>query len=47
MIKLTARQQQVLDFIRSSLEDTGFPPTRAEIAAISGTRLTTRAGLVA
>ena len=36
MIKLTARQQQVLDFIRSSLEDTGFPPTRAEIAAELG-----------
>lgn len=36
MIKLTARQQQVLDFIRSSLEDTGFPPTRAEIAVELG-----------
>ena len=36
MIKLTARQQQVLDFIRSSLEETGFPPTRAEIAAELG-----------
>lgn len=36
MIKLTARQQQVLDFIRSALEETGFPPTRAEIAAELG-----------
>ncbi|WP_221798004.1 transcriptional repressor LexA [Oceanobacter mangrovi] len=32
MIKLTARQQQVLNLIRSALEATGFPPTRAEIA---------------
>ena len=36
MVKLTARQQQVLDFIRSSLEETGFPPTRAEIATELG-----------
>ena len=32
MIKLTARQQEVLDLIKQSIEDTGFPPTRAEIA---------------
>ncbi|WP_028292909.1 transcriptional repressor LexA [Oceanobacter kriegii] len=32
MIKLTARQQQVLNLIRSRIEETGFPPTRAEIA---------------
>ena len=32
MIKLTARQQEVLDLIRTSVEETGFPPTRAEIA---------------
>lgn len=32
MIKLTARQQQVLDVIRRYLDDTGYPPTRAEIA---------------
>ena len=36
MIKLTARQQQVLDLIKSAIEDTGFPPTRAEIAAELG-----------
>ncbi|HEY3532623.1 MAG TPA: transcriptional repressor LexA [Casimicrobiaceae bacterium] len=30
---LTARQQQILDWIRSHLEATGLPPTRAEIAA--------------
>ena len=30
---LTARQQQILDWIRSQLEATGLPPTRAEIAA--------------
>lgn len=38
MIKLTARQQQVLDFVRSALEATGFPPTRAEIAKQLGFR---------
>lgn len=32
MIKLTARQQQVLDVVRRSIDDTGYPPTRAEIA---------------
>lgn len=36
MIKLTARQQQILDLIRSAIENTGFPPTRAEIAAELG-----------
>ena len=29
---LTARQQQILDWIRGYLESTGMPPTRAEIA---------------
>ena len=32
MEKLTQRQQQVLDLIRQCIEDTGYPPTRAEIA---------------
>lgn len=32
MIKLTPRQQEVLDFVKSYLSDTGYPPTRAEIA---------------
>jgi len=32
MEKLTQRQQQVLDIIRQYIEDTGFPPTRADIA---------------
>lgn len=32
MIKLTPRQTEVLDFIKSYLEDTGYPPTRADIA---------------
>jgi repressor LexA len=31
--RLTARQQQILDWIRSFVESTGMPPTRAEIAA--------------
>lgn len=38
MEKLTSRQQQVLDLIKSHLEETGFPPTRAEIAQILGFR---------
>jgi repressor LexA len=32
MEKLTNRQQQVLDVIRSYIDDTGYPPTRADIA---------------
>ena len=31
--RLTARQQQILDWIRGHIEATGMPPTRAEIAA--------------
>jgi len=31
-IKLTARQQEVLDLIKKAIGETGFPPTRAEIA---------------
>ncbi len=38
MIKLTARQQQVLDIIKQSISETGFPPTRAEIAKQLGFR---------
>lgn len=36
MIKLTPRQQEILDFIRNSLEVLGAPPTRAEIAHAFG-----------
>ncbi|BCF97385.1 LexA repressor [Paraburkholderia sp. PGU19] len=36
MTKLTARQQQVFELIRRAIERTGFPPTRAEIAAELG-----------
>lgn len=32
MVKLTARQQEVLDLIRRYISDTGYPPTRADIA---------------
>ncbi len=32
MEQLTRRQQQVLDIIRRHIGDTGFPPTRADIA---------------
>lgn len=37
-MKLTAKQQVVFDFIKSAIEATGFPPTRAEIAAELGFR---------
>ncbi len=36
MIKLTARQEQVLQLIRDAISDTGYPPTRAEIAQSLG-----------
>ncbi|CAM3440802.1 transcriptional repressor LexA [Bordetella sputigena] len=36
--KLTERQQQILDLIRQAVASTGFPPTRAEIAAALGFR---------
>lgn len=36
MEKLTNRQQQVLDIIRQHIADTGFPPTRADIARTLG-----------
>lgn len=37
-IKLTKRQQVVLDLIRAEIINTGFPPTRAEIAKALGFR---------
>jgi repressor LexA len=36
--KLTARQQQILDLVRKAIEQTGAPPTRAEIARELGFR---------
>ena len=36
MIKLTARQQEILNLIRDAIDNTGFPPTRAEIATELG-----------
>lgn len=38
MIKLTARQEQILNLIRDAIDNTGFPPTRAEIAKELGFR---------
>ena len=35
-VKLTARQQQILELIRATMARTGAPPTRAEIAAELG-----------
>ena len=36
MQRLTARQSQVLDLVRQHMRDTGYPPTRAEIAKALG-----------
>ncbi|MBE1276063.1 transcriptional repressor LexA [Enterovibrio baiacu] len=38
MKPLTARQQQVFDLIKGKIDDTGMPPTRAEIAKELGFR---------
>jgi len=38
MLKLTARQQEILDLIKRYLDETGYPPTRAEIAKELGFR---------
>jgi repressor LexA len=38
MRALTARQQEILSLIRQHIAETGFPPTRAEIAAKLGFR---------
>ncbi len=37
---LTKRQEQTLDFIRSSIEDRGYPPTLREIGEHMGIRST-------
>ena len=37
-MKLTARQSQVLEIIRRHVDETGYPPTRAEIAEELGFR---------
>ena len=36
MIKLTKRQSEVMDLLREFIAETGFPPTRAEIATRLG-----------
>lgn len=38
MKQLTARQTEVLDLVRSHIADTGYPPTRADIARELGFR---------
>ncbi len=43
MYNLTLRQQQVLDLIRNYANETGYPPTRAEIANILGYKSTNAA----
>lgn len=36
MLKLTSRQEEILQFIKDYLQETGFPPTRSEIAQKMG-----------
>lgn len=36
MLKLTSRQEQVLELIKQNIAETGYPPTRAEIAKSLG-----------
>lgn len=43
MLKLTTRQEQILNLIKDAIQNTGFPPTRAEIAAELGFRSTNAA----
>jgi repressor LexA len=43
MLKLTARQEQILNLIKDAIQNTGFPPTRAEIANELGFRSTNAA----
>ena len=38
MVKLTPRQSEVLEFIKCYIDDTGYPPTRADIAKELGFR---------
>src|SRR5277367_619089 len=40
MVGLTQRQQMVLDYIRQSIVDRGYPPTLREIGARMGIRST-------
>jgi repressor LexA len=41
--QLTRRQQEILDLIRQHVRETGYPPTRAEIASAFGFRSVTAA----
>ncbi len=43
MIKLTPRQEQILNLIKDAIQNTGFPPTRAEIAKELGFKSTNAA----
>ena len=43
MLKLTSRQQQILDFIQQRIEQTGMPPTRADMCQYFGFKSPTAA----
>ncbi len=36
MLKLTARQEEILAYVKDYMQETGYPPTRSEIAAKMG-----------
>ncbi len=43
MLKLTPRQQQILDFIQQNIKQTGMPPTRADMCQYFGFKSPTAA----
>jgi len=36
MLKLTSRQEEILDYVKEYIQETGYPPTRSEIASKMG-----------
>ena len=36
MLKLTARQEEILAYVKEYMHETGYPPTRSEIASKMG-----------
>ena len=33
MLKLTTRQEEILAYVKEYMQETGYPPTRSEIAS--------------
>ena len=36
MLKLTSRQEEILAYVKEYMQETGYPPTRSEIASKMG-----------